>query len=75
MGSEGAPEVLAKGQDELAQRMIQAAREAGVPVLRDVPLAHGLFALEEGQEIPEALYEAVAIVLRAAWAERDGDPR
>ncbi len=74
-GSQGAPEVLAKGQDELAQRMIQAAREAGVPVLRDVPLAHGLFALEEGQEIPEALYEAVAIVLRAAWAERDGDPR
>jgi flagellar biosynthesis protein FlhB len=65
-----APEVIAKGQDDLAQRMIEAAREAGVPILRDVPLARALFDLEVGDEIPEALYEAVAIVLRAAWAER-----
>lgn len=67
---QAAPEVLAKGQDELAQRMIEAAREAGVPILRDVPLAQGLYELEIGEEIPEALYEAVAAVLRAAWAER-----
>lgn len=72
---QSAPEVLAKGQDELAQRMIQAAREAGVPIMRDVPLAHGLYELEVGDEIPEALYEAVAAVLRAAWSERDGDAR
>jgi len=65
-----APEVLVKGQDELARRMIDAAREAGVPVLRDLPLAHALWELEEGDEIPETLYEAVAAVLRAAWAER-----
>jgi flagellar biosynthesis protein FlhB len=68
-----APEVLAKGQDLLALRMIDAAREAGVPILRDVPLAHALFELGEGEVIPEELYEAVAIVLRAAWAERDTD--
>jgi len=70
-----APEVVAKGQQELAQRMIAAAREAGVPVMRDVPLARSLFDLEVGDEIPEALYEAVAAVLRAAWieAEREGE--
>jgi type III secretion YscU/HrpY family protein len=70
---QNAPEVLAKGMDELAQRMIAAAREAGVPVMRDVPLAQGLFELEVGEEIPEALYEAVAAVLRAAWAEREAE--
>ena len=57
----------------LALRMIDAAREAGVPVLRDVPLAHALFELGEGEVIPEALYEAVAIVLRAAWEERGSE--
>lgn len=70
-----APEVIAKGQEELARRMIEAAREAGVPVLRDVPLARGLYDLEVGDEIPEVLYEAVAAVLRAAWAEREEDGR
>jgi flagellar biosynthetic protein FlhB len=64
---ESAPEVLAKGQDGLAARMIQAAEEAGVPVMRDVPLAHALYELSVGDEIPAALYEAVAIVLHAAW--------
>ncbi len=68
-----APEVLAKGQDDLARRMIDVAREAGVPVLRDLPLAHALWELEEGDEIPETLYEAVAAVLRAAWAEREAE--
>lgn len=67
---QNAPEVVAKGQDELAERMIAVAREAGVPIMRDVPLAQGLYELEVGEEIPEALYEAVAAVLRAAWAER-----
>ncbi len=67
-----APQVRAKGQDGLAQRMIRAAEEAGVPVVRDVPLARALYELQEGEEIPEVLYEAVAAVLHAAWQERDG---
>lgn len=70
---DAAPEVLSKGQDLLALRMIDAAREAGVPVMRDIPLAHALYALEEGTEIPAELYEAVAVVLRAAWAESRGE--
>ncbi|MEZ4328261.1 MAG: EscU/YscU/HrcU family type III secretion system export apparatus switch protein [Polyangiales bacterium] len=68
---EGAPEVLAKGADHLAQKMIAAAREAGVPVLRDVPLARSLYELSLGEEIPEGLYDAVAAVLHAAWEERE----
>ena len=69
-----APMVLAKGQEHLAQRMIQAAKESGVPIMRDVPLARALYELERGDEIPETLYEAVAAVLRAAWDERGGRP-
>jgi type III secretion YscU/HrpY family protein len=70
-GDESAPEVVGKGQDELARRMIRVAEEAGVPVMRDVPLARGLYELELGDEIPERLYEAVAAVLHAAWAEKE----
>jgi flagellar biosynthesis protein FlhB len=66
-----APTLLAKGEGALALRMIEAARVYGVPVVRDVPVARALYELETGTEIPEALYEAVAEVLRAAW--EDGD--
>lgn len=69
-----APEVVAKGVDHLARRMIEVATEAGVPVLRDIPLARSLHGLDLGEEVPEALYEAVAAVLRAAWEERERKP-
>jgi flagellar biosynthesis protein FlhB len=51
--------------------MIEAARFHGVPIIRDVPVARALFELETGTEIPEALYEAVAEVLRSAWDGED----
>jgi flagellar biosynthesis protein FlhB len=60
----GAPRVLAQGQGETARRIIDAARAHGVPVIRDVPVARALAELEVGDEIPEALYEAVAVILR-----------
>lgn len=59
-----APTIIAQGEGELAQRLIDAARAYGVPVVRDVPVAHALRELALGDEIPEALYEAVAEVLR-----------
>ena len=68
-----APVVVASGQGELAARIVEAARQWGVPVLRDVPLARALVELEVGTEIPEPLYEAVAEVLRQAW--EDGEER
>jgi flagellar biosynthetic protein FlhB len=68
-----APEIIAKGLDSLALRMIAVAHESGVPVMRDVPLARALHGLELGDQIPEALYEAVAIILEAAYAEREAN--
>ncbi|MEZ4256766.1 MAG: hypothetical protein R3A78_13835 [Polyangiales bacterium] len=55
----------------LARRMIEEARAAGVPVLRDVPLARAP-PRAQGRSGSEDLYEAVAIVLRAAWEARRG---
>lgn len=67
-----APSVLAHGEGDLAQRMIEAAHAYGVPVVRDVPVAHALRELALGDEIPEALYEAVAEILRQLMATEDG---
>lgn len=68
-GGDEAPVVVASGSGDLAARIIEAARIHGVPVLRDVPLARALVELEVGSAIPEALYEAVAEILREAWEE------
>ena len=59
-----APRVVAKGAGRAAARIRSAARRAGVPVVRDVPLARALHRLVEvGEEIPEDLYQAAAVVL------------
>ncbi len=62
---DAAPVVVASGQRLLAEHIQQVARQAGVPVVRDVALARSLQALSGGQEIPPALYQAVAEVIRA----------
>ncbi len=67
--SDAAPVVVASGRGELAARIVEAANAYGIPVLRDVPLARALIELEMDEAIPEALYEAVAEILRAAWEE------
>jgi flagellar biosynthesis protein FlhB len=61
---DAAPVVVARGERLVAERIKQIAREAGVPIFRDVGLARSLAALAEGGEIPAALYEAVAEILR-----------
>ena len=55
-----APVISAKGQRLYAQMMIDIAREEGVPIIRNVPLAWSLIHLEIGDEIPPDLYEAAA---------------
>jgi flagellar biosynthesis protein FlhB len=64
-----APVVVASGEGDLAESIVKAARDYGVPIVKDVPLARALLELEIGDAIPEALYEAVAEILRAAWEE------
>ncbi len=66
-----APVVVASGQGDFAARIVDAARAYGVPVLQDVPLARALVELEVGSAIPEALYEAVAEILREAWGTEE----
>lgn len=59
-----APVVLAKGQDELALRIVKVGEENGVAVIENVPLARGLFAATDlDREIPEQYYAAVAEIL------------
>ena len=56
---EGAPVVVASGMGYLAERMVEVAAESGVPVYEDNSLATMLSQLALGQEIPDALYQAI----------------
>jgi len=67
-----APVVVASGEGELAQQIRQAAEQWGIPVVHDVPLARALSELQVGDVIPEALYEAVAEILRDLWESGEG---
>jgi flagellar biosynthesis protein FlhB len=59
-----APELVAKGQDLTALKIREIAREHGVPILPNPPLARGLYgSVEVGQAIPEEFFAAVAQVL------------
>ena len=59
-----APVVLAKGQDELALRIIAVGEENKVPVVENRPLARALYAETEiNGEIPQEHYGAVAEIL------------
>lgn len=60
---DGAPRVVASGRGELAQRIIDLAREHGVPIQEDPALVGALVEVELNREIPPELYEAVARVL------------
>ncbi|MCA1322622.1 flagellar biosynthesis protein FlhB [Herbaspirillum sp. alder98] len=63
-GKMGAPRVVAKGADDVAAKIRELARENKVPLLEAPPLARALHTHTEiGDEIPEALYTAVAEVL------------
>jgi flagellar biosynthesis protein len=64
----GSPKLVASGRGLIADRIIEAAKEAGVPIRSDAALAEALAALDLGSEVPEALWQAVAETL--AWAYR-----
>ena len=64
----GAPRVVASGKALVAERILDVAREAGIPIRQDRALAEALAALELEQEIPADLYAAVAETLVWAYA-------
>ncbi len=61
------PRITAKGRDELAQKIIESAEQAGVPRMPDPGLAAVLAQVPLGDEIPEELFRAVAEVIAFAY--------
>lgn len=63
-GEKLSPEVVAKGKDLIAFQIRKIAKEHGVPVISDPPLARGLHgSVEVGHQIPEEFFQAVAQLL------------
>ena len=60
---EQAPKVIATGQGRIAEKIIDVAKEANVPVHKDEKLARSLSVLDIGEYIPPELYSIVAEVL------------
>jgi len=60
---DNAPRVIASGKGVIAERIIEKAQEAAVPVHRDDKLADTLSRLDIGDMIPPELYEVVAEIL------------
>ena len=57
------PRVVAKGRGATGEAILALAREHGVPIEENAPLAEALAQVELGDDIPDALYRAVAEVL------------
>ena len=54
-----APVVVASGMGYMAEKIVETAADAGVPIYEDNSLATALAQLKLGQEIPEELYQAI----------------
>ncbi len=67
-----APQVVAKGKDFLAQRIVAIAEENDVYTIENPPLARSLYSMVDiGREIPAELYNAVAEVLTVVYREKN----
>jgi len=62
--SMGAPKMMAKGVDKAAAKIREIAKEHGIPIVENPPLARGLFAaVDVDQEVTPEFYKAVAEVI------------
>lgn len=67
-----APVVLAKGEDYLAMKIKEIARENDVEIVENKPLARALYAsVDVGEKIPQELYQAVAEVLAFVYGVKN----
>ncbi len=74
VGSPGAPTVLSMGRGQIAQKIIEKAKENRITVFRHKLLARALFFTSEiGSEISEKLYTAVAIALAYIYKINNGE--
>lgn len=70
--SMGAPQVVAKGADLIAQKIKTMAAEHGVPIVENKELARSLYKLVEiGEEVPSSFYQAIAEVLAYVYRLKD----
>jgi len=60
---ENAPKVVAKGEGQIADKIIEIAEEHGVTLYQDSELVKLLSRIEVDEQIPSNLYQAVAVVL------------
>ncbi|MCL1892928.1 MAG: EscU/YscU/HrcU family type III secretion system export apparatus switch protein [Holophagaceae bacterium] len=64
---DAAPRLVAKGQGKMAERILELAKEHGVPIEHDPDLAAALQPLDVDTLIPPELFQAVAIVLATLY--------
>lgn len=69
-----APRITAKGTGELAEKIIALAKEHGIPLQEDTAMVSLLSNLDLGDEIPQALYTAVAEMIAFAYMLNDKVP-
>lgn len=66
-----APEIIGKGQDHLAMRIREIAKEHDIPIVENVPLARALYkTVNVGEGVPRSLYKAVAEILAFVYKIR-----
>ena len=69
-----APTMVAKGNDEVAEAIIEHAISLGISISRDSGLVEILSQLEVEEQIPEDLYVAVAVILSWVYWLRGDAP-
>lgn len=69
-GTQAAPRVVAKGVDEVAARIREAAEKHGVPLVPNPPLARALHLLPLDAEVPPEHFKAVAEIIAYVWRLR-----
>jgi flagellar biosynthesis protein len=77
LAKDRAPKVVAKGKGEAAFRILELAKEHGIPVHEDPELIEALARLDIQQEIPAELYQVMAEVLTFIYRtsrKRAGEP-
>ncbi len=67
-GKDSVPKLVAKGRGKTAEKIIEVARENGIPIEEDRELVEFLSMLDLYQEIPPALYKAVAEILAFVYS-------
>ena len=70
----GSPILVAKGEGDHAHLIVEAGKEAEVPIIEGEELSDYLQKVTIGSEVPQALFESVAIVLSWAYWLRGKEP-